>query len=291
MSLRRTRPGAQRAAAYLRQLLSQSGPYRGVWEASARHVRSGKINDLAVARVLAASAPNGAGRSADHVPLRLTRAVSKALSGQALDSRMLAHFINAFDMTEKDANQLWQLYSQEDRERPWRTLALQEYHFIGADGIPVKHQTRHLLVATQDGLDRYPYRFDTDQLSVSMVRGGTVSDPYPTGDGLFAVDVLFSKPLKQGEPIGFEYDTIFHYREQPAPEFRRAVRGWLESLYVSVQFHPSKLPRSIWWATWSDYREDSRIVERTRIELDSDYSVFNYLKDVEGAVVGFCWEW
>jgi hypothetical protein len=268
----------------------ESGRYRDRWEQRARRGQPGKIDRLAVARVLAAHSP-GANRGGEHSGLlRLRRAAAKALAGQALSSQLVRHFIQAFDMAEADANRLWQLYSHDD-ERPWRTLALQEYHHVGADGIPVKHQTRHVLVAVRDGVDRYPFKFDTDLLSVSMVRGGTVSEPYPTGDGLFAVDILFSAPLKQGEPIGFEYDVAFHYREPPAPEFRRAVRGWLESLSVSVQFHPAKLPRSIWWAIWSDYRQGSRIIDRTPVQMDQECCVFNHLKDIEGAVVGFCWEW
>jgi len=280
----------QSAAAHLRRLLAESGRYRDRWELRARRGQPGKVDSLAVARVLAAHSA-GVDRGGEHSGLlRLRSAAAKALSGQALSSQLLRHFIQAFDMAEADANRLWQLYSHDD-ERPWRTLALQEYHHVGAEGIPVKHQTRHVLVAVRDGVDRYPFRFDTDQLSVSMVRGGTVSEPYPTGDGLFAVDILFSAPLKQGEPIGFEYDVAFHYREPPATEFRRAVRGWLESLSVCVQFHSAKLPRSIWWAVWSDYRQGSHIVDRTPVQLDRECSVSNHLKDIEGAVVGFCWEW
>jgi hypothetical protein len=290
MSSRDAGPGVEAAAAYLRQLLGESGRYRDRWEARARRARAGEIDDLAVARVLADHLSNVDRSAKQSLPPRLRRAVSRAITGQALDARMLHHVIQAFGIAEQDADRLWQLYSHDD-ERPWRTLALQEYHHVGADGVPVEHQTRHVLVAIRDGVDRYPFRFDTDQLSVSMVRGGTASEPYPTGDGLFAVDILFSKPLKRGEPIGFEYDVAFHYRDPPAPELRRAVRGWLESLSVSVRFHPEKVPRAVWWATWSDYRSGGRIVDRTRVQLDGDNTVFNRMKDVEGTVVGFCWEW
>jgi len=253
-------------------------------------VQPGKIDPVAVARVLAAHSAGADPAGGHGSPLRLRRGVARAISGQVLSPRLLRHVIQAFEMGEEDANRLWRLYSQDD-ERPWRTLALQEYHYLGPDGIPVKHQTRHVLIAVRDGLDRYPYRFDTDKLSVSMVRGGTVSEPYPTGDGLFAVDILFSPPLKRGEPIGFEYDVAFHYRTPPAAEFRRVVRGWLESLSISVQFHPARLPRSIWWATWSGYQPGSHIVDRTRVQLDSEYSVFNSVKDIEGAIIGYYWDW
>jgi hypothetical protein len=280
----------QSAAAHLRQLLGEPGRYRDRWERRARRVRAGKIDSVAVARVLAdhsASAdPAGEVRSL----LQLRRPVSRAISGQALNPRLLRRVIQAFEIGEDDANRLWLLYSQDD-ERPWRTLALQEYHHLGADGVPVKHQTRHVLVAVRDGLDRYVYRFDTDQLSVGMVRGGTVSEPYPTGDGLFAVDIVFSPPLKRGEPIGFEYDVTFHYQAPPPTELRRVVRDWLESLYMSVQFHPARLPRAVWWATWSGYQPGSRIVSRTPVRLDPGYRVFHQVKDIESTVVGYYWEW
>jgi hypothetical protein len=283
-------PGVESAAAHLRRLLAESGQYRDRWQQRARRAQPGKIDNLAVARVLAASSANADAAGGHQSLLRLRRAAARAVSGQALDPRLLRHFIQAFDIGAEDANRLWQLYSHDD-ERPWRTIALHEYHYLGADGIPVKHQTRHVLVAVRDGVDRYPYRFDTDQLSVSMVRGGTVSEPYPTGDGLFAVDILFSAPLKRGEPIGFEYDVDFHYRTRPPAEFRRAVRGWLESLSISVQFHPDRLPRSIWWASWSGYQPGSRIVDRSRVQLDGECCAFNQVKDIEGAVVGYHWEW
>jgi hypothetical protein len=266
---RATQPGVESAAAHLRQLLADSGQYRDRWQQRARRAQPGKIDNLAVARVLAASAASADPAGGRQSLLRLRRAAARAVSGQALDPGLLRQFI----------------------QRPWRTIALHEYHYLGADGIPVKHQTRHVLVAVRDGLDRYPYRFDTDQLSVSMARGGTVSEPYPTGDGLFAVDILFSAPLKRGEPIGFEYDVDFHYRTPPPAEFRRAVRGWLESLSISVQFHPDRLPRSIWWASWSGYQPGSRIVDRTRVQLDGEHCAFNQVKDIEGAVVGYYWEW
>ena len=289
MSRRGARPGVESAAAHLRQLLG-AGPCRDRWARHARRVQPGKIDSLAVARVLAAHSAD-VGPDDDHGSLlRLRRAAAGAISGQALGPRLLRRFIQAFDISEEDANHLWRLYSKDD-ERPWRTLALQEYHYLGADGIPVKHQTRHVLVAVRDGVDRYPYRFDTDQLSVSMVRGGTVSEPYPTGDGLYGVDIQFSPPLERGEPIGFEYDVAFHYRTPPPPEFRRAVPGWLESLSVSVQFHSARLPRSIWWATWSGYQPGSQIVDRARVQMDADCRVFTHLRDIEGAVVGYYWEW
>jgi hypothetical protein len=290
LSSRGARPGVESAAARLGQLLTERGAYRDRWEQRARRARPGKIDPLAVGRVLAAYSASADPPGEQSSPLQLRRAVARAISGKALSPRLLRQFIQAFDIGEQDANLLWRLYSQPE-ERPWRTLALQEYHRLGADGVPATHQTRHVLVAVRDGVDRYPYRFDTDQLSVSMVRGGTVSEPYPTGDGLFAVDILFSPPLKRGEPIGFEYDVAFHYRTPPPAEFRRVVRGWLESLSISVQFHPARLPRAIWWATWSGYQPGSQIVDRIRVQLDEEHHVFREVKDIEDAIVGYHWQW
>jgi hypothetical protein len=290
LSSRGARPGAESAAAYLRQLLAEPGRYRDRWEQRARRIQPGKIDSGAVARVLAAHSASE-NRAGEHgSALQLRRAVAKGISGQLLSPRLLRQLTQAFDLSEQDANRLWRLYSQDD-ERPWRTLALQEYHQLGPDGIPVKHQTRHVLVAVRDGVDRYPYRFDTDQLSVSMVRGGTVSEPYPTGEGLFAVDILFSPPLKRGEPIGFEYDVDFHYRTPPPPEFRRGVRNRLESLSISVRFHPARLPRAIWWATWSGYQPGSQVVDRSRVQLDEECCAFTQVRDIEAATVGYHWEW
>ncbi|WP_410566122.1 hypothetical protein [Amycolatopsis sp. cmx-4-61] len=43
----------------------------------------------------------------------------------------------------------------------------------GADGLPVHHRTRHVVVRAIDELRCCCYRFDTDAASVEVVRGGT----------------------------------------------------------------------------------------------------------------------
>jgi hypothetical protein len=42
---------------------------------------------------------------------------------------------------------------------------------------------------------------------------------------------------------------------------------------------------------WSGYQPGSQIVDRTRVQLDEEYCVFTQVKDIEGAIIGYYWEW
>src|SRR6185437_11108690 len=105
------------------------------------------------------------------------------------------------------------------------TLSLHELHVLGPDGKPTEHQTIQLIRSTVDGLDSLPYRFDTDELAVEVVRGGQVGDVYRLTETLWAVDILLTRPLQRGETALMQYRTHFRYRTFPPPEFRRGVLG------------------------------------------------------------------
>ena len=115
-----------------------------------------------------------------------------------------------------------------------RTVPVHERHFLGADGLPTRHETRQVIEATQDGLDRYPYRFDTDALTVEVGRGysGLVGPLYHVDAGVYAVDIALEKPLRQAQTTTLEYTTTFHYRSAPNPEFRRAARERIDGVNI-----------------------------------------------------------
>ena len=93
--------GRQAAAKYLHELLLRQGRYRPQWERFAERVRSGRINHLGVAEVLARhlwNAPRTSG-DADVLPRQLKDTVGRALSGQLLSRATLALFIEAFSFS------------------------------------------------------------------------------------------------------------------------------------------------------------------------------------------------
>src|SRR5580658_10403193 len=89
-----TPTGAQAAAAYLRELLLRPGRYRRTWEQYAERSRPGKVNQLAVAEVLARHLwehPRASGDS-DVAPRQLKDTAARALSGKLLSKATLTLF-------------------------------------------------------------------------------------------------------------------------------------------------------------------------------------------------------
>jgi len=300
--------GAQEAGNYLRELLERPGWYRRRWE---QHVerRRPKINRTAVAQVLANQlqvTPERPGDS-DATSRQVRHRVERALSGELLTPATLRLFIEAFSMSEADERTLWARFgAQTDGRREivgqfavtpaeaavmgpqqHRTVLLHEFHRLGADGLPAEHRTVQTIEALVDGLDRYAYRFDTATTSVEVLQGGRAGSLYAINTELSAVDIELTQPLQRGEIASLEYRALFHYRDPPPPEFRRAARFRVENLLIRVQFDAGKLPASVWWAVW-DGREGP-IVEQEPVSIDKELAVKRYLQAIEQTVVGFHW--
>lgn len=79
------------------------------WQVRAVRHRGGTVNQAAVAQVLAEWMwERGEACEADTLlPRRLKDRVSRALSGEYLPPQTLRIFIDAFDMTDSVAHQLW----------------------------------------------------------------------------------------------------------------------------------------------------------------------------------------
>src|SRR5207253_3242171 len=98
-----------------------------------------------------------------------------------------------------------------------QTVALHEWHRIGADGLPERHRTMQVIRALRSGLASYTYRFDRREAEVTLVRGARAGAPYDDVEipGLTAVDLVFPRPLERGETTSFEYETVFRWRSVP----------------------------------------------------------------------------
>ena len=147
------------------------------------------------------------------------------------------------------------------------------------------------LEAVVDGVDRVPYRADTNALTIEVGQGfsGLAGPFYQPVAELFVVDMLLAKPLAAGETATLEYSAGFHYAMPPAPEFRRVVQYFVEDLDIRVEFHPDRLPGHVVWAVWDGM--DGPIVEREPVVLDSQFAVHRYLRLAEKTVAGFHWDW
>jgi hypothetical protein len=276
------------ACAFLRMLVLRPGEYRARWERVAGPTPPERIDYAAVGGLIGADP-------------------TAALDGEALDAELLERFVAGLKLSPRHAERLRGLMRGDpgvrvingDLRAPelvrraadaaHETLALHELHRLGPDGKPAEHQTIQLIRSTVDGLASLPYRFDTDELVVDVVRGGHVGEVYQASDSLFAVDILLDRPLQSGETALMQLRTNFTYREPPPPEFRRGVLGTTRDLTMWVSFHPKRLPRRVWWARW-DAVDHAHIVEQQPVELDDERSVHIRFDVVERAVVGFYWE-
>jgi hypothetical protein len=307
-----TPTGVQAAAAYLRELLLRPGRYRHKWEQYAERSRLGQVNQLAVAEVLAHylwEHPRAQG-DVDVLPRQLKDTASRALSGKLLSKATLTLFTDAFDLGRSERERLVKLWEgsahvrvlsgpraiREDQAivlgRPQvKTLSLHDHHYLGPDGRPERHRVIHVVEALTDGVDRLPYRADTNALTVEVGQGfsGLAGPFYQPLAELFVVDMLLAEPLAAGETATLEYSTSFHYAASPPPEFRRVVQSSVENLDIRIEFHPAKLPARVEWAVWDGI--DGPIAESERVTLDSQFAVHRYLRLAEQTAVGFHWDW
>jgi hypothetical protein len=173
-----------------------------------------------------------------------------------------------------------------------RTVAAHEWHLVGADGLPVRHRTLHVVRALRDGMDRYTLRFDSGEAEVRAVRGVRVVHQRPEPGGLTAVDMLLPRPLDPGETATFEYETTFRWRSVPPPEVRRSMTRRVERLDMRVEFSPERLPATVHWAVWDGFAPGARVRAAERVELDREHAAHRFLDAVEeGFTVGFTWTW
>jgi hypothetical protein len=278
-------------------LFVRPGELRTAWEKHAETALPTEIDPAAIAAVLN---HESTGEPVSHDLVR------DAIEGTALTPATLERFIEAFDLGPRHASRLRGLLRGSDSVRVIRgsalsnlrplvpsrheTLAVHELHTLGADGLPAEHQTIQVIKSTVDGLDTYPYRFDTDELVVEVVRGGHVGDVYRFNESLFGVDIVLDRPLLQGETTLMHYRVTFGYRTPPPTEFRRGAVGTMRDVTLWVQFHPDKVPAHVWQSRW-DRLDDATVIEEQEVELDGELSVQARYDHMEDSILGFRWTW
>jgi hypothetical protein len=304
------------ACAYLRMLLLRPGEYRSRWERwddrltavtmrPADRLGTG-IRYEAVAEVLQPVAYRLTGNGGD---VSVTEAARRALEGVELSPPLADAFVDGFGLTARHAQRLRDLLQGVPTVRVisgdtlpppglappgplhHETLSLHELHVLGPDGLPAEHETIQVVKATANGVASVPYRFDTDELMVEVIRGGRVGErPYRVTESIYGVDILLHRPLDAGQTALMQYRTTFYYKSPPPPEFRRAILRSTRDLTIWVKFHPRRVPAQVWRARW-DRIDQARIVARETVEPDGELSVHHRFGAVEKAIVGFYWEW
>jgi hypothetical protein len=312
--------GRRAAARYLHALLTQQGPYRRLWEQHVVRARASEITQFAVAEVLARylwNHPRVAGDS-EVLARQLKDSVARALSGTLLSRSTLSLFIDAFGISNADAGRLWRLWEGSGRisvlsgpramkadtegelrsalgPRRHQTVSLHDHGTVGSDGRIARTRTLQVVEAITDGLDRIPYLYDTNALTLEVGHGcGDVSGELKQiSENVYATTIPLARVLSAGETISLEYVTTYSYPgnldDPHEREFRRAVMRRLENFDIRVEFHPDMRPARIWWAVWDGL--DGEIIEREPVSLSGQHEVQRYLRSVEKSVVGFRWSW
>lgn len=305
-------PGARNAGLYLLELLLTERTYRDRWTVYSDRLRSGKVNNLAVAKVVASYVADNptATRGYETEAKDIKDTVANALKGRRLSQETLTLFIQAFAMTDEHARSLQMQWDGDSPlvvvgmlEPPEKIpnypkprheiVMLHEHHWLGASGLPFRHQSQIMLRARVDGLRSYRYIFDTPQAVVRVEDGGSVGEIAQVREGLWGVTIRFP-PLDHGQTHYFNFSTELTYdaAAPPPTEIRRASHVRTGNVDVRLRFHRDKLPSSIWWAEWAHYEgPNNRVYRREPYQLDSDLSVHKYLNSIERAVVGFYWDW
>jgi hypothetical protein len=309
------------AATYLRELLLRPGAYRRLWEQHVVRVRRDDINQLAVAEVLARHLWNHPRRPADAGarPLQLKDTVSRMLSGRMLSRSTLKLFIDAFGLTDDEADRLRRLWqgsavigvltgpraveaaTEQDMRTTLgpprhRTVSMHDHVHVGKDRLLARTRTLQVLEAAYDGVDRIPYLYDTHSLTLEVGQGcqGVSGKMQQVSPEVFATEIILASVLAKGETTTLEYWTTLH-REPADPndvserEYRRAVIGQMENFDMRVEFHPEALPATVWWARWDGI--EGEIIQQEPLSLDSQHSAHRYLRFISKTVAGIYWTW
>lgn len=296
--------GAQQAAMHMHELLLTT--YRAKWREHSYRSREGKVNALAVATVVAdyvATHPTPT-RGDGTESRNIKDLVYRAFSGQGLSLETLTLMIKAFSISDADAVILQDLWDGTAKPRilvgtmapreapgpPYQTVQRHEFHYLGAEGQPVRHRTVQGIKALVDGYDTHRYVFDTSEAEVERVHGGTPSKPYQISGNLWAVDIKLPAVLNCGDTVSMEYITKFHHASPLLPNFRYAAHQRVTDIMWRVEFHPDRLPTRVEWTEWRDYRPpDDVIFYSEPVKLDSEHAVYRHLEFMESATAGFAW--
>ena len=148
--------------------------------------------------------------------------------------------------------------------------------------------------ALVEGLDRIPYLYDTNAVTLELGQGcAGAPGPVRRIGNLYGTDIRLARSLGLGETITLEYWTSYHYDADPTDpaeqQYRRAVMNTLENFDMRIEFHPDQVPGAVWWAVWDGL--EGQVLEQEQVSPDSQHSVHRYLRSLERSVVGFHWSW
>jgi hypothetical protein len=297
-------------AQLLCDLLVRRPEYRRRWQ---RRIQRGALttplSQAAVARVIAEHLWDSGERSdtEDALPRYLKDRVGRALNGSVLSAETLRWFVDAFGISEADANRLWAAHTGSGQPsstvlnslrhpRPLvarqrhRTVAVFEHHHVGDNAFSIRHTTVHAIAAVTEPIDRYIYVPHVGSVEVEVEHGGRMGRRMPFGGGLSALEILLTRPIWAGETTSLRYATRFTDHTSQCLEYRRFAHGRTENIDIVVTFDRTRLPSRVWRTIWDDY-QGGQVLSEERVALDEENSVHWFVGSLEQAVIGFRWQW
>lgn len=299
--------GARNAGAFLHELLL--GPYRHRWQQHSERGRTLKVNSLAVAKVVAdyVGFHPTASRGWETDASRIKDIIWRALTGRAMSRETLELLIAAFAIAPSDADILWGQWNGTEPARVvigsmaprngvtvpvprFQTVQRQEFHYLGPDGQPTRHRTVQAIRALVDDYSSHPLVLDTSEVTVSRIHGGVPGPLRHLGGSLWALDIALPHALSAGEVTSMEFVTEFHHTTPLEHAFRYAAHQRVQDLVIRIEFDKSRLPSSVVWCEWEDYRDPSRLRSTRDMSLDSENAVGAGVDVLQRAAIGFVWD-
>lgn len=98
------------------------------------------------------------------------------------------------------------------------------------------------IVALEDGVDSYPYRFVPGASNVVVLHGGRVTARHEPSGSSPILEITLSTPLRRGQVAALEYQVGFNPDADIECEYRRVAHARADNVDIVVQFHRSQLP-------------------------------------------------
>lgn len=313
----RHRPAATRkdrvqvAAELLQSLLIQRDSYAYRWQKCQRRATvPGTLNQAAVAQAIAQHLWDSGDRPDSEIslPRSLKDRIHRALHGEAISLETLDWFIDAFKMTDEDADRLRAcMYGEQPRpaepivdtlrapsELPLpqrhRTVAVFERRIIGAQRRAVTHHTTRAITACDDIVYSYPCRQFPDAKRMTVLHGGRIGTVHKPAQSSPVVEIALSVPLRKGFVGSLGYAAEFGASSEIAVEYRQVAHARADNVDITIQFDQAAHPRRIWWVVWDDYRGGG-ILDQEAVCLDQDGCAHHFVPYLKNAAAGFRWDW
>jgi hypothetical protein len=273
-------------------------------------MRSSDVSIAAVSQVIALHLWDTSERpeTETDLPRQLRHKVRRALQGEELTGETLTWFITAFEMSDRDDQQLWANFAGDAigaadgiintvpiarpmGKRQWhRTMTLFERYFFASDRSYVQRRTMQVVQAIEDGVDSYLFNHEPFASRIEVLYGGGLGQHYEYGNGLVSDDILFGRALQTGQRNAIEYETFFDSGVHQPTEVRRAVRARVENLDFAIQFAANHAPQHVWFCAWTDHYLGDPIIEEP-LSLDDSAAAHRFVAYAQNTVLGFRWKW